>query len=325
MVNTYLIFVAQTSVVNFLRLLKRPSPCGDGPDEFVRLFARHKRAIYRNLDSFGMTFSQLSFPLLYAKCRAGYCAEERAEFLLVTNRRRHYLLPLVDDWQAFAGAAIDLAREGGRVMAFPEVASVPHRRGRHPEYECETEFLATMPGRKLKTYRRDARNLEEAGVRVEEGPGPADEMLGMNARWYSEFEARKGFRAERFAESEAVISLASLGPGDKDLVRVFRAVTGGGDAARGGRPPADCCGFLITCRLSETYWAAVLLRSLSEHSGVGHYLWHKAAQVYLREGVPLENDSTSGSDPALTAYKRRFSSGLIYPYEFWGTWLSRFL
>lgn len=201
---------------------------------------------------------------------------------------------------------------------------MPHRRGRYPEYECETEFLANMPGRKLKTYRRDAKHLEEAGVRVEEGPPSADEMLGMNARWYAEFEDRKGFRAERFAESEAVISLSSPGPGDKDLVRVFRAVTGG-DAAREGGPAADFCGFLITCRLSETYWASVLLRSLSAHSGVGHYLWHKAAQVYLGEGVPMENDSTSGSDPALTAYKRRFSSGLVYPYEFWGTWLSRFL
>ncbi len=319
--------MAKTSVIPFLRSLNRPSPSGRGPEEFLRLFVKHKPAIYRNLDLFGMNFSQLSFPLLYARCRAGYCAEERAEFLLVTNRRRHYLLPLVEDWRAFVGAAVDLARRGGRVMAFPKVASMPHRRGRYPEYECETEFLAAMPGRKLKTYRRDARNLEAAGISIEEGPGPADEMLGMNGRWYADFEARKGFRAERFAESEAVIALSSRALDDTDLVRVFRAVIRGGDATREGRAPAPAkfCGFLITCRLSETYWASVLLRSLSEHSGVGHYLWHKAAQVYLREGVPMENDSTSGSDPALTAYKQRFSSGLIYPYEFWAKWLSRFL
>jgi hypothetical protein len=318
--------VTKTSIVPLLRAPKRPSPSGRGPEEFLRLFVKHKPAVYRNLHLFGMNFSQLSFPLLYARCRAGYRAEERAEFLLVTNRRRHYLLPLIEDWQAFVGAAVELAREGGRVMAFPEVAAMPHRRGRYPEYECETEFLATMPGRKLKTYRRDARNLEAAGVRVEEGPWPADEMLGMNSRWYADFEARKGFRAERFAESEAVIALAGLGLDDKDLVRVFRAVIRGGATREGrARAPAEFCGFLITCRLSETYWAAVLLRSLSEHSGVGHYLWHKAAQVYLAEGVPMENDSTSGSDPALSAYKRRFSSGLIYPYEFWANWLSRFL
>jgi hypothetical protein len=317
--------VSKTSGVTFLRLLNRPSPPGRGPEEFLRLFVKHKPAVYRNLELFGMNFSQLSFPLLYARCRAGYFVEERAEFLLVTNRRRHYLLPLVDDWQAFSGAAVALAREGGRVMAFPEVSSMPHRRGRYPEYECETELLANMPGRKLKTYRRDAKNLEAAGVRVEEGAGPAGEMLGMNGRWYTEFEARKGFRADRLAESEAVIALAGLGLGDKDLVRVFRAVRRGGDAAREGRPPEEFCGFLITCRLSATYWASVLLRSLSAHSGVGHYLWHKAAQVYLREGVPLENDNTGGPDPALNAYKRRFSSGLIYPHEFWAGWLSRFL
>lgn len=315
--------MAKTSIIPFLKSLRRPAPTGDAAGELLRLFVRHKPAIYRNLDLFGMNFSQLSLPLLYARCRAGYVAEERAEFLLVTNRRRHYLLPLTEDWQAFVGAAVGLAREGGRVAAFPKLDSMPHRRGRYPEYDCETGFLAAMPGRKLKTYRRDAKNLEGAGVRVEEGPGPADELLGMNRRWYADFEARKGFRAERFAESEALISLSCLGLDDKDLVRVFRALRPGRGAER--HAPEEFCGFLLTCRLSETYWACVLSRSLSEHSGVGHYLWHKAAQVYLGEGVPMENDNTSGSDPALSAYKRRFSSGLIYPYEFWGTWLSRFL
>jgi hypothetical protein len=148
----------------------------------------------------------------------------------------------------------------------------------------------------------------------------------LNARWYSDFEERKGFRAERRAESEAVISLAALATGDDDLVRVFRAVIPDGvTAPDSDRRAAKLCGFLVTCRLSETFWAAVLSRSLLDHSGVGHYMWHKAAQVYLREGVPLENDGTGGGDPALGAYKQRFSSGLIHTHQLWSGWLSGFL
>ena len=272
-----------------------------------------------------MNFVQLCFPLLYAKCQAGYRAEERPEFLLVTNNRRHYVLPLTDDWQAFMSAVINLVGEGGRIMAFPQIASMPNRPHRYPEYACETEFLATMPGRRVKAYRHDAKKLEAMGIVIEEGLERADDLFIMNSQWYSDFEERKGFRAERFSESEAIISLSSLGVDDTDLVRVFRAVLPNYEIA--SEPPrkvARLCGFLIACRLSETYWAAVLSRSLFEYSGLGHYMWHKAAQVYLREGVPMENDNTSGSDPALRAYKQRFSSELIYPYQLWSKWLSRF-
>jgi len=319
--------MAKTSLVSFFKSLKRAPPPGHAPEEFLRLFTRHKPAIHRNLDLFQMNFAQLCFPMLYARCRAGYHAEERAEFLLVTNRRRHYVLPLTDDWPAFAGAVLKLVGVGGRVMAFPRITSAPNRPGRYPEYVCETEFLATMPGRKLKTYRRDAKNMEARGVVVEEGSGGADELLRVNRQWYADFENRKGFRAERFSESEAIISLSGLGLDDHDLVRVFRALAPGDGAARGanGRAPRKLCGFLVTCRLSDTYWACVLSRSLSECSGVGHYLWHRAARVYLKEGVPLENDGTSGSDPALSAYKQRFSSELLYPHQLWRKWLAGFL
>lgn len=318
--------MTQTPITRFLNTPRPSSPRGGGPEDFLRLFKKHGPAVYGNLGLFGMNFMQLSFPLLYARCRAGYRVVERPEFLSVTNGRRHYVLPLVDDWRAFLGAVVELVGGGGRVMSFPKVASMPNRPNRHPEYVCETEVLADMPGRKLKRYRRDAQRLEGAGVRIEEGPGRADELFALNARWYSDFEERKGFRAERLAESEAVISLAALAAGDDDLVRVFRAVVPGGEReSEAGRRGTKLCGFLVTCRLSETFWAAVLSRSLVDYSGVGHYLWHKAAQVYLREGVPAENDGTGGGDPALGAYKQRFSSGLIETHQLWSGWLSGFL
>jgi hypothetical protein len=211
-------------------------------------------------------------------------------------------------------------------MSFPKIDSMPNRSNRHPEYVCATELLADMPGRKLKSYRRDARRLEAMGVRIEEGAGQADDLYGMNTRWYSDFEGRKGFRAERLPESEAIISLAGLAPGDNDLVRVFRAVIPVDEiASETHRKTTKLCGFLITCRLSETFWASVLSRSLIDCSGVGHYMWHKAAQVYLKEGVPSENDGTDGGDPALGAYKQRFSSGLVHTHQLWSGWLSGFL
>lgn len=318
--------MTKTPVTSFFRSLSRSSLPGYDPKEFLHLFVKHKPAIYRNLDLFGMNFAQLCFPLLYARCQAGYRAEERREFLLVTNNRRHYVLPLTNDWQAFLSAVIDLVGEGGRIMAFPQIASMPNRAQRYPEYACETEFLATMPGRSVKDYRREARKLEAAGIVIEEGFEGAADLFMMNRQWYSDFEERKGFRADRFPESEAIISLSGLGLADTDLVRVFRAVRHDHEITSGppARKTARLCGFLITCRLSENYWAAVLSRSLFEYSGLGHYLWHRAAQLYLREGVPMENDNTSGSDPALRAYKQRFSSELIYPYQLWSKWLSRF-
>ena len=318
--------VTKTLIARFLKTPGRASPSGHDAEDFLRLFKKHRPAIYSNLALFEMNFIQLSFPLLYARCRAGYRAVERPEFLSVTNDRRHYVLPLTNDWRAFVAAVIELVSKGGRVMSFPKLDSMPNRSNRHPEYACATELLANMPGRKLKTYRRDAQKLEELGVRIEEGPGPADDLYGMNKRWYSDFEERKGFRAERLPESEALISLAGLAPGDDDLLRVFRAVIAGDEmASESQRKTAKLCGFLITCRLSETFWASVLSRSLIDHSGVGHYMWHKAAQVYLKEGVPLENDGADGGDPALGAYKRRFSNGLIQTHQLWSGWLSGFL
>jgi hypothetical protein len=107
---------------------------------------------------------------------------------------------------------------------------------------------------------------------------------------------------------------------------VFRAVIpADGVASETRRKATKLCGFLITCRLSETFWASVLSRSLTDHSGVGHYMWHKAGQAYLQEGVPAENDGADGGDPALGAYKRRFSDGLIHTHQLWSGWLSGFL
>jgi hypothetical protein len=296
----------------------RPPARDGGAEEFLRLFGGHKQAIYRNLDAFGMNFAQLSFPLLYARCRAGYRAEERPQFLLVTNRWRHFVLPLTGDRQEFLSAVAELVGRGGGVMHFLEVPHLPHRPNRYPEYICETEFMAALPGRRLKSYRYDIRRMEALGVRVEEGAERADELLELNRRWYSDFECRKGFRAERFAESEAIISLAVENRDDKDLVRVFRALLPGGGGAAG---EPKLCGFLVTCRLSENYWAGVLSRSLCEYSGLGHYLCQKAAQVYLREGVPMENDGTAGSDPALSASKERLASGQLYTYRLRRRWL----
>jgi len=318
--------VTKSPIIRFLKTPGRSSSSGHDAKDFLRLFKKHRPAIYRNLALFEMNFMQLSFPMLYARCRAGYRAVERPEFLSVTNDRRHYVLPLTNDWRAFVAAVIELVGRGGRVMSFPKIDSMPNRSNRHPEYVCATELLADMPGRKLKKYRRDAQRLEAMGVRIEEGAGQADDLYEMNTRWYSDFEERKGFRAERLPESEAIISLAGLAPGDNDLLRVFRAVIPVDAAAsETHRKTTKLCGFLITCRLSETFWASVLSRSLTDHSGVGHYLWHKAAQVYLEEGVPLENDGTDGGDPALGAYKQRFSSGLIHTHQLWSGWLSGFL
>ena len=298
---------------------------GQNAKEFLCLFEKRKAAIYRNLDLFDMNFAELSFPSLYARCQAGYGVEERPEFLLVTNNRKHFVLPLVSDWQAFMNAVIELVGKGGKVMAFPEITSMPYRPNRYPEYICETEFLATLPGRKVKAYRYDVRRMEATGIVVEEGMEGADDLFRLNERWYADFEYRKGFRAERFAESEAIISLASLYPDDKDLVRVFRAVIPKYETTtETPQRTAQLCGFLITCRLSESYWASVLSRSLFEYSGLGHYMWQKAAQAYLKEGVPMENDGTGGFDPALCAYKQRFSSELINTYQLRGKWLSRY-
>jgi len=304
----------------------RQSAPGDCAEEFLRLFRKHKQAVYRNLDSFGMNFAQLAFPLLYSRCREGFHAEERPEFLLVTNYRRHYVLPLTNDRAAFLCAVIELVRKGGRVTDFLEVPHMPNRPSRYPEYVCRTEFLANLPGRRVKAYRYDVRKLEAMGVRVEEGLADAGELLELNRQWYSEFERRKGFKAERFSEAEAVVSLADLCRDDHDLVRVFRALAPVCETASvPARRTLKLCGFLVTCRLSENYWAAVLSRSLFEYSGLGHYMWQRAAQVYLREGVPLENDNSAGFDPALSAYKERFSSQLISPYHLRAGRLSRFL
>ena len=313
----------------FISLLKRsvtrPSVPGDGAEEFLRLFGKHKREIYRNLDSFGMNFAQLSFPLLYARCRAGYRAEERPEFLLVTNRRRHFVLPLTGDREEFLGAVLDLVGRGGKVTDFLEIPSVTHRPSRYPEFICATEFLAALPGRRLKSYRHDVRRLEALGVRVVEGLEEADELSELNRQWYSDFEYRKGFKAERYAESEAVISLAAVSRDDKDLVRVFRALVPVCETTSvPARRVMKLCGFLVTCRLTESCWAGVLSRSLCDYSGLGHYLIQRAALAYLREGVPMENDGAAGSDPALHASKQRFASEQISTYRLRGGWLSRY-
>jgi hypothetical protein len=313
-------------MISFLKSLRRSSQSVYDPNEFLYLFKKHKPAIYRNLDLFKMNFAQLSFPLLYARCRDGYYAEERPEFLLVTNNERHYVLPLTDDWQAFLRAVSELVATGGKVVAFPQIPDMPNRPNRYPEYLCETEFLATLPGRKVKAYRHDVRKLEAMGFRIEEGTEGTEELFEMNDQWYSDFEYRKGFKAERRAEAEAIISLSDLCMDDHDLVRVFRALITGRETAVGpSRRATKFCGFLVTCRLSESYWASVLSRSLFEYSGLGHYLWQKAAQAYLREGVPMENDSTGGFDPALCAYKERFSSALLNTYQLRSKGLSRFL
>lgn len=304
----------------------RAAASGDAAEEFLRLFGKHKQAVYRNLDSLGMNFAQLAFPLLYSRCREGFHAEERPEFLLVTNYRRHFVLPLTNERAAFLGAVVELVRRGGRVTDFLEVPDMPNRPSRYPEYVCRTEFLANLPGRRVKAYRYDVRKLEAMGVRVEEGIAETGELLELNRQWYSEFERRKGFKAERFSEAEAVVSLADRCRDDKDLVRVFRALTPVCETSSvPARRTLKLCGFLVTCRLSENYWAAVLSRSLFEYSGLGHYMWQRAAQVYLREGVPLENDNSAGFDPALSAYKERFSSQLISPYHLRAGRLSRFL
>ena len=313
-------------MVPFISLLKKSEAGPGAAEEFMRLFGERKRDIYRNLDAFGMNFAQLAFPLLYSRCLEGFRAEVRPEFLLVTNRKRHFVLPLTSDRRAFLDAVIELVCKGGRVTDFLEVPHMPNRPSRYPEYVCETEFLANLPGRRVKAYRYDVRKLEAAGVTVEEGLEGADELFELNSRWYSDFESRKGFKAERFDEAEAVVSLAARCRDDKDLVRVFRALAPVCDTSS---VPARCarklCGFLITCRLSENYWAAVLSRSLFEYSGLGHYMWQRAAQMYLREGVPLENDNSAGFDPALSSYKQRFSGQLISPYHLRARRLSRFL
>src|SRR5215213_1082151 len=304
----------------------RSAASGDCAEEFLHLFRKHKQAVYRNLDSFGMNFAQLAFPLLYSRCREGFHAEERPEFLLVTNYRRHYVLPLTNDRAAFLGAVVELVRKGGRVTDFLEVPHMPNRPSRYPEYVCRTEFLANLPGRRVKAYRYDVRKLEAMGVRVEEGLADAGELLELNRQWYSDFERRKGFKAERLAEAEAVVSLADACRDDHDLVRVFRALAPVCETASvPARRTLKLCGFLVTCRLSENYWAAVMSRSLFDYSGLGHYMWQRAAQAYLREGVPLENDNSAGFDPALSAYKERFSSQLISPYHLRAGRLSRFL
>jgi len=303
----------------------RPVSQGDCAEVFLRLFRKHKQAVYRNLDALGMNFAQLAFPLLYSRCCEGFHAEERPEFLLVTNHKRHFVLPLTSDRQAFLGAVVRLVSKGGRVTDFLEVPHMPNRPSRYPEYVCETEFLAHLPGRRVKSYRSDVRRLEAMGVRVEEGAGEAGELFELNRQWYSEFEERKGFKAERFAEAEAVVSLADLCRDDHDLVRVFRALAPVCETASvPARRTLKLCGFLVTCRLSESYWAAVLSRSLFDYSGLGHYMWQRAARVYLREGVPLEKDNSAGFDPALSSYKERFSSQLISPYHLRARRLARF-
>src|SRR4051794_2500494 len=109
----------KASLVSLLKKSAARPPATEGaPEEFLRLFKKHKRDIYRNLDLFGMNFAQLSFPLLYARCRAGYHAEERPEFLLVTNRKRHFVLPLTSDREVFLGAVLDLVGRGGKVTDF---------------------------------------------------------------------------------------------------------------------------------------------------------------------------------------------------------------
>jgi hypothetical protein len=318
----------KSSLISFIKSLNRAGVSVTEPQELLRLFRKHKLAIYRNLDLFEMNFAQLCLPLLYARCQRGYRAEERPEFLLVTNGKRHFVLPLTSDKQAFMKAVRDLIKSGGKVMALPQLASMPLLRpNRYPEYLCQTEFLATLPGRRVKAYRHDVRKLEAMGMIVEEEQGQFDELSRMNKQWYADFESRKGFRADRFEESEAVIELACSGLGDIDLVRVFRAViTSDEEWSASSRKAGKLCGFLITCRMSEAYWACVLSRSLSEYSGLGHYMWQKAAQVYLKEGVPMENDNTGGPDPALCSYKQRFSSELINTYQLRGSkWFSRFL
>jgi hypothetical protein len=319
--------VTKGSLISLLKksVTRRPAS-GDCAEEFLRLFKKHKQAIYRNLGAFGMNFAQLAFPLLYSKCHEGFHAEERSEFLLVTNHRRHFVLPLTDDRQAFLSAVVELVCKGGRVTDFLEVAHMPNRPSRYPEYICETEFLANLPGRRVKSYRNDVRRLEAMSVRVEEGVEEVSELFELNSGWYSDFEERKGFKAERFPEAEAVVSLADECRDDHDLVRVFRALVPVCETASvPARRTLKLCGFLVTCRLSENYWAAVLSRSLFEYSGLGHYMWQRAAQVYLREGVPLENDNSAGDDSALSAYKQRFSSQLISPYHLRARRLSRFL
>lgn len=315
--------MTKTSFIPFLKSGGRSD--APGPAEFVRLFKKHKSAIYRNLDLFGMNFAQLSFPLLYSRCCAGYYAEERPEFLLVTNHKRHFVLPLTGDRQAFMKAVLDLVGRGGKLTDFLAVPSMPHRPNRYPEFICETRFLATLPGRRLKSYRHDVRRLSALGIVVEEGLEQSNELLALNSQWYADFEYRKGFKAERFTESETIISLASLHPDDKDLVRVFRALIPVSERASASPHKVwKLCGFLITCRLSETYWAGVLSRSLFEYSGLGHYLCQQAAQVYLQEGVLMENDGTAGSDPALSASKQRLASDLINTYRLRGRWLARY-
>jgi hypothetical protein len=41
--------------------------------------------------------------------------------------------------------------------------------------------------------------------------------------------------------------------------------------------------------------------------------------------VPMENDGTAGSDPALSASKRRFASEQLSTYRLRGRWLSRYV
>ncbi len=315
--------MTKISIIPFLKSGRRPD--AHGPAEFLRLFKKHKSSIYRNLDSFGMNFAQLSFPLLYSRCCAGFYAEERPEFLLVTNNKRHLVLPLTDDRQTFMKAVLELIGRGGKLTDFLAVPSMPHRPNRYPEFICKTEFLATLPGQRVKSYRNNVRRLSARGIVVEEGLEQADDLLALNSQWYADFEYRKGFKAERFQESEAIISLAGLHPDDKDLVRVFRATIPVCErASEAPRRVRKLCGFLITCRLSESYWAAVLSRTLFEYSGLGHYLFQEAARLYLQEGVLMENDGAAGSDPALSATKQRLASDVINSYRLRGRWLARY-
>jgi hypothetical protein len=203
---------------------------------------------------------------------------------------------------------------------------VTHRPNRYPEFICETEFLATLPGRRLKSYRHDVRRLETMGVRLEEGTEGAEELLELNRQWYADFECRKGFKAERLSESESIISLAAGSRDDRDLVRVFRALIPVCETTSVPvRRVMKLCGFLVTCRLTENYWAGVLSRSLFEYSGLGHFLCQLAARVYLSEGVPMENDGTAGSDPALSASKLRLASEQLSTHRLRGRWLSRYV